>query len=830
MSNNLHHPENTNEKASAAREEGVAAREKTPATREEDAAARETSAANEAGAAAREATGVREATATRKTSDTRKATTRVASARSKATAIRDAAAAQLARFDDGLAHLFRFIPTPIARATAWLAAAICHVSTILWLVPFIALAVLFIFLARQNLLICSTEALNQVVKVICLGILVALFREPILNALDGLGRSKDARTHLAGLVIELLRAIVALAICTICAVVAIETPWNEGALSVSVEHILIDVTFIGSVMLIAYFLGQRRGVMPAIWLVALFALGIGQAFVAEFRGAALLPTDLLALSTAAEVSAGYTYTVTDPMLTAASALGVGLIACCLIRPATPAPGRVRIIRPIANITLGILCLVTLQNAFSGIDLTKDYGINTDVWNPISSYHADGLVPHFLSMVQRMAIDMPAGYSDDVALEDEQTLASLYQNAKSDSYPYTQAQFADTKPSVICVMNETFSDLSMLDGLGIGYTGPAYFNSIDDALVRGELEVSAYGGGTCNSEFEFMTGATLGYIGNAKYPYTLYDLSDVDNLVTQFADMGYDTTAIHPCAPTNWKRNIVYRAFGFDRFLSAEDFAGAPEFHSGVTDAATYESVLDRLRSNEAPQFILDVTIQNHSGYDQNNIDESLLPGYTFPFAEDDAALTSQLNEYLACINASDRDLQWFMEELRNLDRPVMLVFFGDHQPGVSGYANDALFAEDVGTAHGARAYRTNYFVWTNYEVAGAGDMRWEDASSSTLGALALDAIGAPLTDFQKAQLGARMYMPMINMFAYKDNEGGWHSVTDATPSQKASNGDGGDGSSGDDAPTPDNESWAAAAESCRLLQNVQYLEFAKRVS
>ena len=447
MSNNLHHPENTNKKASAAREEGVAAREAT--------------AAREADAAAREARGVREPTAAREP------TTRVASARSKAAAIREAAAARLIHFDDALAHLFRFVPAPITRATAWLAAAICHVSTVLWLVPFIALAALFIFLARQNLLICSTEALYQVVKVICAGVLIALFREPILNALDGLGRSKDARTHLAGLVIELLRAIVALAICTICAVIAIETPWNEDALSVSVEHILIDVTFISSVMLIAYFLGQRRGVMPAIWLVTLFALGIGQAFVAEFRGAALLPTDLLALSTAAEVSAGYTYTVTDPMLTAASALGVGLIACCLIRPATPAPSRVRIIRPIANIALGILCLATLQNAFSDIDLTKDYGINTDVWNPISSYRADGMVPHFLSMVQHMAIDMPAGYSDDVALEDEQTLASLYQNAKSDSYPYTQAQFADTKPSVVCVMNETFSDLSMLDGLGIG---------------------------------------------------------------------------------------------------------------------------------------------------------------------------------------------------------------------------------------------------------------------------------------------------------------------------------------------------------------------------
>ena len=142
-------------------------------------------------------------------------------ARERAMTTRKAAAAQLERFDEALGRPFSFVPAPIARATAWLATATCHASTVLWLVPFIALAVLFIFLARQGLLICSTEALDQVVKVICAGILVALFREPILNVLDGLGRSKDARTHLAGLVLELLRAIVALTTCTICAVIAV---------------------------------------------------------------------------------------------------------------------------------------------------------------------------------------------------------------------------------------------------------------------------------------------------------------------------------------------------------------------------------------------------------------------------------------------------------------------------------------------------------------------------------------------------------------------------------------------------------------------------------
>lgn len=35
-----------------------------------------------------------------------------------------------------------------------------------------------------------------------------------------------------------------------------------------------------------------------------------------------------------------------------------------------------------------------------------------------------------------------------------------------------------------------------------------------------------------------------------------------------------------------------------------------------------------------------------------------------------------------------------MDELRALERPVALVFFGDHQPSVAEWANDALFGDE----------------------------------------------------------------------------------------------------------------------------------------
>ncbi len=717
------------------------------------------------------------------------------------------------------------------QALGWLADGICHIGTMLWLLPFVALCWGLYILTYNGMLICSNEDVAPLACAIGIGLAVALLREPILGALDALTTRGDATSHWGGLCAETWRSFVGLAVCTICGVVAIETPWNVDAASIATSYFLIDVVVIFCILTFLFFLGQRTGWLVAAGVLACFALGIGQAFVIEFKGTALLPADLMALSTAAEVSGSYTYNVTTPMLGAALALTIGLIFCCLMRPCTTAPRRAWLVRPMANLAIALACFLGIQNAFYTVSLNKDFEINTDIWWPINSYTAGGFLPHFLNLFQQMQISTPLGYTEEGAAETEGELASIWQASQGESRAAAEAQFNELKPSVVCVMNETFSDLSMLNGLDVDYTGPAYFNSISDALVRGSLEVSAYGGGTCNSEFEFLTGNSLGFIGSGNYPYTYYDLSDVANLAAQFSELGYGTTAIHPNAATNWNRDEVYAGFGFNRFLSIKDFEDAPNYHSGCTDASTYQKILDQLASSDQPQFVFDVTMQNHSGYDQYNIPDEEMLDYKFDFDADETSLTHELNEYLSCINASDRDLEWFMNELRNLNRPVVLVFFGDHQPNMSGNVNDALFTNEDGITHGARSYQTNYLVWTNYYVEGSGEMRWEDASSSTLGALALQYVGAPLTQFQQAALGARISMPMINMFTYKDNDGSWYDITDATPSEKASvaGGDGDDEGETPLADLPTTEAGLAASQACRKLQNVQYLEFATKV-
>jgi len=110
------------------------------------------------------------------------------------------------------------------------------------------------------------------------------------------------------------------------------------------------------------------------------------------------------------------------------------------------------------------------------------------------------------------------------------------------------------PNVIAIINETFSDLSSYPGLEDANAAPPFFREVAaDALASGDVYVSAMGGGTCNSEFEFLTGASMGNMGGGVYPYVLYDLEGVDNLAAAFRALGYGTHAIHPAEASNWRR-------------------------------------------------------------------------------------------------------------------------------------------------------------------------------------------------------------------------------------------------------------------------------------
>lgn len=662
---------------------------------------------------------------------------------------------------------------------------------------------------------------------------------------------------------------VRLCVAALFAFISLEICWHINLLTMNFLSRLIDWAMILFAMTALYFLFQRRSWGAVAVAVACFVLGVVEYFVVVLKGSVIQAGDIYALGTAAAVSDGLRFDFGGTVLLGAAALDLSLLALGRISPrvsnaaagldsakevepdtyastkaaaseatgeknAAPSqqasasqdaaagatgskPKAARKPRRVARVAINVLlAVVCATGAWGSTHLAYAWTqlLGTKFWQPVIAYSDHGFLTSFFSMWYGMPIEVPKGYTTAKAKKIEKTLAKEYDGSEAaTTYKTASKQFNQVKPTVIFVQNETFSDLSKFYDLGYtGYTGPEYFNSISDALSRGTLDVPVVGGGTCNSEFEFLTGNSMAYVGTGKYPYNLYNFSNVNSLAKQFKALGYGTIAIHPNVPTNWNRDKVYPQLGFDQFLSISDFEGAPVFHNGVTDLSTYQKMLDLIKASDKPLFLTDITMQNHTGYDTGNIPADRLTNYQLKNVS--AYENAEFNEYVSCIKASDEDLKVFMQELRQLDKPVVLVFYGDHQPNISSnYLNDAVYPNEDSTSlsHQLRTFKTQYFIWANYDVAGTSATSTnKEISLSYLSSYMMELIGAPLTNHQKANLQTELKMPELTLMGYSDTNGNWKETsTDLTEATVSGSSD--------------------AAKAYRDLDMVQYLEFGSKV-
>ena len=583
----------------------------------------------------------------------------------------------------------------------------------------------------------------------------------------------------------LLAAVLTLLLAGLFAMLGLEVSSNHDFTWVYPLCILLEWALIAVSMLGLFFVFQRRGAAPAVLAFAVFGLGIAEYFVITFKSMPIQPGDLSALSTAAAVAGtGYTYTLSLFCLLAMAFMAVALVLCEYAAWVAPErkPGDRR--RIAVNLLAGILCLAGVGAHVTFIDYYNTLGITVYTWRPLESYYREGYIPAFISAAQSINPPKPKGYTVADAKKTVKKYAAAYDKsdaATSDARTAAEAQFDSDKPTVIAIMNETFSDLSIYQNLHAGYEGPQYFKSLNDCLSRGKLYVSAYGGGTANTEFEFLTGNSMANLGSGVYPYTIYDLENTENLAAQFKSLGYSTTAMHPNHASNWNRENVYKDFGFDQFLSINDFEGADTLRGMVTDQSTYDKILELLDQNADPQFIFDVTMQNHSGYDTG-----LVPASKYMDLSIDGESDPEINEYVSLIQQSDEALEYFLNALSKLDRKVVVVFWGDHQPFFPSKLNDKWFEGEDNATHQERLWQTDYIIWANYDVAGNSQTsEVDDLSTNYLSTKLMELIGAPLTDYQKAHVTLREALPAINSVGYEDKNLRWALSSGTTGDDKA---------------------------------------------
>ena len=596
-----------------------------------------------------------------------------------------------------------------------------------------------------------------------------IHRDCVLERLQALLGAEGKFAH------PLLGASIMILLAGVFATLGLEFSSNHDLTWMYPLCLLLEWALIAFAMLGLFFLFQRRCGGAVVLAVALYVLGLAEYFVILFKSMPISPGDLTALSTAAAVAGtGFTYTITSFCMLSLAFTVIAIQICTLAAQVAPKRQKGSWRGLVLNLLIAIVCLGGIAAHTTLLDYYHTLYIQVYSWRPLESYYRQGFLPSFISGAQTIKPSKPEDYTVSGAKKLISEYAKEYDDnnqtgGSSATRLEATKQFDEEKPTVIAVMNETFSDLSIYQNMHADYQGPTYFKSIDDCLSRGRLYVSAYGGGTANTEFELLTGNSMAYLGSGVYPYTTYDLTDTENLAAQFKSLGYYTTAMHPNHGTNWNRENVYKDFGFDQFLTINDFQNAETLRGMVTDKATYDKILELLDTNSNPQFIFDVTMQNHSGYDTG-----LIPYDKQMSLNIDGEFNSNVNEYVSLIQQSDEALKYFLNKLSKLDRKVVVVFWGDHQPFFPDTYNDRWFTNEDDATHQERLWQTSYIIWANYDVAGNSQTSHEeDLSSNYLSSELMKLIGAPLTDYQKAHLTLRQSLPALNSVGYEDSQDRW---------------------------------------------------------
>ncbi len=529
-------------------------------------------------------------------------------------------------------------------------------------------------------------------------------------------------------------------------------------------NVLLYYMFFGILFLVLY--SRRAAVITGMgfW----FFLGIANYYVLNFKGDPIVPSDLMSASTAFSVSGNYSYEIQPVFVW--NGLLILLYLALLLNCARP--GKISW-KP----RLVILSLILVFSTALGIlvieqKTLKSAGIKNNVWDQKKGYAKNGLFFGFVlnmnSLVQEKPSDYSAGAARDIAGYYEEKYANRTEEKKKGRLETKDG----TKPNIIAIMNEAFSDLSVVNPLMTNADYMPFIRSMDKNTIKGNLYMSIYGSGTCNSEFEFLTGNNVGFLRNGIITYTQVVKDTLPNMTYLLKGQGYaGNLALHPYLATGWNRIKVYEEMGFDAFYSQEDFTNPLMYRKYISDQSDFEKITELYEARdpeEGPFYLFNVTMQNHGGFDKTYSNFNQEIHITDNHASDKA------NQYLSLIKKTDDAFRYLINYFEKVDEPTIIVMFGDHQPSLGTDFYDGLYGKPWGKLKGEerlKKYITPFIIWANYPIK-KGNV--EKMSANYLGAYVMTQAGLKTSPYQKFLMDLYEDLPVINAMGAVDSEGNYY--------------------------------------------------------
>lgn len=505
---------------------------------------------------------------------------------------------------------------------------------------------------------------------------------------------------------------------------------------------------------------SRQSTAAAAYCSVMTALALAEYYVLSFRGRPFMIFDIWSAGTAAKVAGSYSYEI--PVKMGWWLLGVLLLIIVqhylqILR--IPKNGWIAAMRIACIGAFAAVVLLLVKT-----DIMRKRGAEPiELWELNSNYQKKGSLYTLYLECQYVYIQKPEGYS----VRNVENIAQRKVKAE-------QTVEVIQPENLIVIMNESLADFERLGTVNTDAELLPYLHSMDANTKKGWLQMPVKGGGTCDSEYEVLTGNTKQFLPMGTMAYEFYCGNPEYGMALSLKQQGYKTIALHPSKPENWNRTKVYGEMEFDEFISIENWNRELDLlRYFASDKTAYDKVIEITDEKEPGEklFTFLVTMQNHGGYTEENMGNytpavSLNYGTEYPQAE----------AYLSLANESDKAFEQLIKHFETEDVPTMIVMFGDHFPGLSDGFYDVLKQNDESDMEmSQRMYQTPYVIWTNYEQEASSN---SIMSANYFGSYILQQAGLELTPYNEFLLDLKESLPVIGMGAVCDKSGEWYSLED----------------------------------------------------
>lgn len=442
----------------------------------------------------------------------------------------------------------------------------------------------------------------------------------------------------------------------------------------------------------------------------------------ELRGEPFFPWDFSQFSEATDVVTKAGIEIQTSMwVTAFIYLVLAVLAAFIKEPKTSARKRL-----LYGGSPALAALLVVFGIFFNPTMSLLVGITPDMWMQNRYYRNYGVIAGFLTNIQNLKVDKPSNYSKSsveqiITQTENQDLAPVFEGS------YKEAGQSEVKqPNIIFVMDESFWDAAELEDYGITFDQELTPNlhRLMETSAYGKAYSPSFGGGTCDVEFEALTGYSVEFLPGGCKPFQQHVTRPMFSIASYLKEQGYATEAIHGYYAKFWSRNTAYPNLGIDTFISLEDFQNPEKkrdvYWSGglVTDAEMARQVIAQWESRDTskPVFMHVVTMQNHTSYNEANYPEDELVKVLDAPQGISSKTLGALEDFATGVKEADEMLGTLTDYFSQVDEPSILVFWGDHyNPIGSGYeVYTATGYSSTADSEAPELHQMPLLIWSNY--------------------------------------------------------------------------------------------------------------------